>query len=94
MGIKEVEREVKAWLLTAIAEAKSSAICEEVGRDLETKRQLVHLYNTEKVNQLADLNFNSIANQITEFLLQKEEELYNMTLASVYKYTEEIIEIK
>ena len=75
-------------LQRAINEALDSAKCKSLNPEtLVEDKDILHVYDTEKVLPLSKSNEKAILKEIVDFINEKESELYNMTLASMYEYT-------
>ena len=84
---KRVRLAVSGLLSKAVYEAKSSSLCSEVDKDLNHVKNLLSVYNVQKVDDLAKANYDEALGEILIFIENKQEELYNRTLASLYDNT-------
>ena len=90
---KRVREAVRLLLTKSLTDAKSSALTQELDKDLNPVKDILIVYDTQKVNELAKANYNEILGEVLDFIETKQEDLYNRTLASVYAYTQSEIDL-
>jgi hypothetical protein len=90
---KRVRLAISGLLSKSVAEAKSSSLTQELDKDLQPVKDILMIYDTQKVNELAKANYNEILGEVMDFIETKQEDLYNRTLASVYAYTQTEVDL-
>lgn len=90
---KRVRLAVSGLLSLSVSEAKSSSLTQELDKDLNPVKDILMVYDTQKVDALAKANYNEILGEILDFIEEKQEDLYNRTLASVYANTQTEIDL-
>jgi hypothetical protein len=90
---KRVRLAVSGLLSLAVSEAKSSALTQELDRNLKPVKDILMIYDVQKVDTLAKANYNEILGEILDFIERKQESLYNRTLGSIYEYTQSEIDL-
>jgi hypothetical protein len=90
---KRVRLAVSGLLSLSVSEAKSSSLTQELDKDLNPVKDILMVYDTQKVDALAKANYNEILGEILDFIEEKQEDLYNRTLASIYANTQTEIDL-
>ena len=90
---KRVRLAVSGLLSKSVSDAKSSSLSTEVDKDLNPVKNVLFVYDVQKVDDLAKVNHNEILGEVLDFIETKQEELYNRTLASLYESTHTEVEL-